>query len=68
MIVTKENFDETRYRAKLGKTIDDYGHLIGEAPYVCWTGKGGKIEYEVAFIKEMLRTGHTFNEEFVYEE
>jgi hypothetical protein len=67
MIVTKENFDETRYRAKLDKQLSNGGYQIGEGPYILWTGKGGKIDFEVAFMKEILEYGCTFNEEFVYE-
>ena len=68
MIVTRENFDEIRYRAKLDKQLTNGGYQIGETPYVMWTGKKGKIDFEVAFIKEMLRNDHTFNEQFLYGE
>lgn len=60
-MITKDNFDEKRYREKLEKTLPNTGYQIGETPFVAWVGKRGKIDFEVAMVKELLERGCTFD-------
>lgn len=59
-MVNQENFDEVKYREKLNRKFSDGVYQIGYSPYVVFTGKGGKIDFEVAFMKEVLKQGYTF--------
>lgn len=66
MKITKNNFDEARYRAKLQKSVSPGGYQIGAGKMVVWTGKGGMIDFEVCLIKSFLEDGMEF-EETLYE-
>jgi hypothetical protein len=60
MIVNQENFDEVKYREKLNRKFSDGAYQIGYPPYTVFTGKGGKVEFELTFMKEALKQGYTF--------
>lgn len=63
-MITKSNFDEVKYREKLEKTIPNGAYQIGISPFIAYTGKGGKIDFEIALVKEMLNLGVTFDDTF----
>ncbi len=44
---------EKEIRAHLNETLKEGLHQIGDSPFVAWTGKQGKIDFEVAVLKEL---------------
>ena len=46
---------EKELREKLQKELPDGGYEIGAPPMIAWTGKGGKINFEVALHKAMMK-------------
>lgn len=63
MKVTKDNFNEDRYRAKLQASLPSGGYQIGEpGDMVIWTGKGGMIDFEVSLLKAFMEDGMEFDE------
>jgi hypothetical protein len=51
----KLKYNEELHRKILKETLEEGGYQIGEQPNVLFTGKGGKIEYEVLMTKELIK-------------
>jgi len=45
---------EKELREKLQKELPEGAYEIGVLPMIAWTGKGGKINFEVALHKAMI--------------
>ena len=45
--------EEKDLREKLDKEIPNGAYNIGIEGMVCWTGKGGRIDFEIAMIKAL---------------
>ncbi len=46
---------EIKRRAYLEKTLKEKPYCISTEPFVCWTGKQGKIDFEISFEKELRK-------------
>lgn len=55
-------YNEELHRKILEDTLENNFYKIGKGPVVCFTGKGGKIDYEVKITKQFIELG-AFNED-----